>query len=287
MLKYTSYIFAAIITAVCMMYSCQKELDEGGLARGSLKDASGICYEQIVHGTFYNGITAGPDTAFVEVKVNVTNAGHYTIFTSIENGLSFSASGNFVNTGIQSVRLAPSGIPLNNEFSNFSIHFDTSECTFGINVHDSAQLHPKDTSNNNWKFTDARLGVTYKGTFVNNYMLDLGTLKVLVLATKEPQHPGDSTFMINIGLPTGIIEPGNYSTDNAPTGIVFKTFSDACLNCAGGGLIPLSTGATVTITINSYDESTKTVTGHFSGNTVDFNNNVAEIKAGEFTAVLQ
>jgi len=42
--------------------------------------------------------------------------------------------------------------------------------------------------------------------------------------------------MINIALPHTIIETGSYTSDDPPTGMVFKTFSDACINCAGGGL---------------------------------------------------
>ena len=107
---------------------------------------------------------------------------------------------------------------------------------------------------------------------------------MLVLSTKYTQAPGDSTFIINIGLPSETVTMGTYSTDNVPTGIVFRTFSDACVNCAGGGLIPLSSGATVTINIMGYDPSTKIVTGNFSGTTIDYFNEIAEIKGGEFSA---
>ena len=289
MIKPVAYVALLFLLIASLCYTgCQKELPDGGIARGTLKDSSGICFNEIVHGTFYNGIVPGSDTAYVEVKVNVTKPGQYTISTNEQNGLSFSGSGVFVSTGINTVKLHTKGVPLNKAVTGFAVYFDTSECAFSISVHDSAELHPLlPIDNNNWKFTDGRSGITYKGLFENNYLLELGTLKVLVLATKPAQQPGDSTFMINIGLPSGVIKPGNYSTDDAPTGIVFKTFSDACLNCAGGGLIPLSTGATVSLTINSYDETTKIIKGHFSGTTVDWNNIVSQIKDGEFTAVMR
>jgi hypothetical protein len=121
----------------------------------------------------------------------------------------------------------------------------------------------------------------------NNYIFILGSLNVLVLSTKNVQAPGDSAFMINIGLPANIIVLGTYTTDEPPTGIVFKTFSDACVNCAGGGLIPRSSGATVSINITGYNEATKIVKGRFSGTTIDWFNEIATIKDGEFSAAIQ
>ena len=72
-----------------------------------------------------------------------------------------------------------------------------------------------------------------------------------------------------------------------PNGLVFKTFSDACINCAGGGLIPISSGATVIFTITSYNPSTKIVTGTFAGTTMDWFNEIAPISGGEFSAVVK
>ncbi len=55
----------------------------------------------------------------------------------------------------------------------------------------------------------------------------------------------------------------------------------------GGGLIPRSSGATVTIVITGYDPGTKIVQGQFSGSTLDLLNEMAEIKDGEFSAVVK
>lgn len=286
----TTKIFAFIFFIIA--FSCRKEFSfEKHIAKGTLKDISGVCFPQILHGTFYNGIKPDFNTAYVEVKVNVTTAGSYSILTDTQNGFRFVDSGIFKTVGINIIKLKPIGTPIAHMPTGFTIRFDTSACSLTINVHDSASLNqnsPSDTlSLNNWKFTDTKRGNTYRGIFENNYILILGSLSVLVLSTKDAQAPGDSTFMINIGLPTNIITTGTYSTGDAPTGIVFKTFSDACVNCAGGGLIPLSSGATVTIVITGYDPATKIVKGRFSGTTIDWFNEIATIKDGEFSAVVQ
>ncbi|MEO8763705.1 MAG: hypothetical protein ABI416_05430 [Ginsengibacter sp.] len=271
---------------------CKKEVSiENHIATGSLKDISGICLQKIVHGTFYNGITPGDDTAYIELKVNVLTPGTYSVFTDLQNGLRFSGSGVFTNTGINRIRLKPEGTPIANIPTGFTIRYDTSVCPVTINIHDKAEINqntpPVTEPFYNWKFTDTKRKVTYRGVFEDNYIYLLGPVDVLVLSTKAAQAPGDSTFTINIGLPQGIIKTGTYITTTIPTGIVFKTFSDPCLNCAGGGLIPISIGGVVTIIITSYDPATKTVKGTFSGTTIDVFNEIAAISDGEFSAVVK
>src|SRR5205814_9817842 len=145
--------------------------------------------------TFYSGITPVADTTYVEVKVNVTTLGRYSIFTDEQNGFQFADSGIFKTAGINVIKLKPAGTPLSHVPTNFIIRFDTSVCNMTINVHDSADLNQNNTVDSslfsNWKFTDTKRGVTYKGLFENNYILALGSLKVLVLSTKKAQAPRD------------------------------------------------------------------------------------------------
>ncbi|MEP7110239.1 MAG: hypothetical protein ABI760_19745 [Ferruginibacter sp.] len=280
-------IFAFILLTIA--FGCRKEYSfENHDARGSLKDSAGICFAQSIHGTFYNGITPGTDTAYIEVKVNVIKAGTYSIFTDTQNGLRFADSGVFTNVGINIINLRPGGTPINHVPANFTLRFDTSICSLSVNVSDSEVLHqntiPDTVLPYNWKFTDTKRGVTYRGLFENNYILTFGTLAVVVLSTREAKAPGDSTFLINISFPTGSITTGIYTTDETPTGIVFRSFNEACGNCAGGGLIPISSGALVTIKVTDYDPATKIIKGTFSGTTIDWFNEIANITQGEFTA---
>jgi hypothetical protein len=273
-----------------ILFGCIKEFSfENNNASGTLRDSAGMCFTEKVYGTFYNGV-APADTAYVEVKVNVFKAGNYNIHTDLQNGVRFADSGTFENTGINTIKLKPEGKPLLPTSDDFNIFFDTSICAVTINIRDSNELsnHAIDTLPlNNWQFTDTKRNITYHGVLQKNYILTLGLLKVLVLSSKNAQQEGDSTFMINIALPHGIIETGTYTSDDPPNGIVFKTFSDACINCAGGGLIPLSSGATVVFIITGYDATTKIVKGTFSGTTIDVNEEIATIKEGAFTGVVE
>ena len=287
---YTIHFFAFILFIIAA--GCKKELSlENHIAKGSLKDTIGNCFAQTVHGTFYNGITPGADTDYVEIKVNVHTTGSYFVTSDLQNGLRLTSSGVFTTTGIKTIQLKPEGIPFAHIPTDFLIRFDTSVCPLTVNVHDSTGINqinvPVPLPPYNWKFTDNKRGLTYRGVFENNYIYSLGAINVLVLSTKEAQAPGDSAFIINIGLPTGVIKPGTYTTDRPPTGIVLKTFSDACVNCAGGGLLPISIGATVTIIITGYDAGTKIVKGTFGGTTIDWFNEIATISDGQFSAVVK
>jgi len=283
-------IFAFILLTI--VFSCRKEFSfEKHIAKGTLKDSSGICFPQTLHGTFYNGVPPGADTAYIAVRVNVTKTGNYSIFTDTKNGFGFAESGIFTDVGINIINLKSTGTPVDHVPTNFTIRFDTSVCSLTINVQDSATLHPNTPPDTlpsyNWKFTDTKRNITYKGIFENNYILKLGPLTVLVLSTKKAQAPGDSTFTINISFPTGVITTGAYSTNDPPNGIIFRTFSDPCGNCAGGGLIPISSGATVIINVTDYDTSTRIIKGNFSGTTKDWFDEIATIKNGVFTALIK
>lgn len=281
------FLFASIM--LFLPFSCSKESSlERFIAKGTLKDVTGNCMTEIVHGNFYNGIVL-TDSNYIEVKVNVQKAGNYIIYSSTANGFMFADSGTFNSTGFTIIKLKPSGIPLTHSLTNFNVIFDTSICTFSVDVKDSALSHQSNDTVpvNNWQFTEVATGIVHKGSLDTNYIFNLGLQKMLVLSTKQAKQQSDSTLLINIILPNGVIEKGNYSTDDAPNGIIFKTFDEACLNCAGGGLIPRSTGATVIFTITDYNNATKIVRGTFSGTTLDKNEKIAPIAYGQFTALMQ
>src|SRR6516225_10773844 len=113
MSKLFSYLCVACL--VLVLFSCQKEYSvdtySGVNAQGSLWDSTGACLPETVHGTFYDGITPGADTAYVEVQVNVSQAGTYSITSDLQNGFQFFDSGFFSNTGLNVIHLKPIGIP--------------------------------------------------------------------------------------------------------------------------------------------------------------------------------
>jgi hypothetical protein len=131
-------------------------------AQGSLQDwhGTGLCnyYEQ--HGVWYNGIPAATtDTNYMEIKVNVTSPGTYRITSDQQNGVTFSASGVFTDTGLVKVHLKPAGTFINYGLFDYKISFDSSFCSFQIEVRDSAGLSIADDT---WQFTAG--GHVYRGS---------------------------------------------------------------------------------------------------------------------------
>jgi hypothetical protein len=115
--------------------ACQRELHFDKLpAEGSLqKDASGNCKPVIIGGTFSKDKDLA-DTNFITVDVNVTRKGAYSIHTDTINGYWFSASGNFDNSGVISVKIHAHGKPLDVGDDQFTIKFNSSICSAKVPV---------------------------------------------------------------------------------------------------------------------------------------------------------
>ena len=107
----------------------------GGGSSGSstfaFAGAPGECTSPIINGTYVAG-TLLTSANTVTVSVNVTVIGTYTITTGILNGISFSGSGNFTNTGTQTVILTGSGLPV--AVGLFDFVPGINGCSFSITV---------------------------------------------------------------------------------------------------------------------------------------------------------
>jgi len=117
---------------------CQKELSfEQPLlnsAEGSLKSStSGDCLPIIVKGTYKAGVNVG-DTNYVDIEVDVTKVGSYTIASNPVNGYSFNGAGDFTILGATTVRLKAVGKPTVAGNDDFNITFDSTTCFFSIDV---------------------------------------------------------------------------------------------------------------------------------------------------------
>jgi len=104
----------------------------GGSASGTLGASAGACTPINTSGTFTQGVTlTASNTAAVTVTVNT--AGTYTIATNTVNGVSFSKTGTFTATGVQTVILIGSGTPVSSGNQNFTVTFGSSNCSFTLN----------------------------------------------------------------------------------------------------------------------------------------------------------
>jgi hypothetical protein len=289
-------ILGGIIFTCCffLLLSCTKEYsyEQGGkvgLATGSLKDSLGNCLPDSVHGTFYNGVTPGSDTAYVEVQVDVDSAGNYSIYTDLQNGFMFADSGFFNTTGINTIRLKPIGTPILNLPTAISITFDATVCGFTIYVQDSTgtglggnpggSTDSTNLSDTAWKFS-VDSATTFNGPIDSAFLKDttFGTFLVLIGSTVAT---GDSAFVLSVPTNGGVITPGTYTTDTTSVFYLYDLTTGAYIYSANFSTAP---GASVSITVVSYDPVTKIVTGTFTGTAQDASGNPVTIINGSFKA---
>jgi hypothetical protein len=128
-LSFTSVIFLLLIV------SCQKEksFELGKLSQGSLQDSLGDCLSKTVAGTFI-AAKALNDSNFIDVTVNVTQTGRYTVYTDTVNGYSFKATGTFTILGSNTVRMKGLGTPAVAGTDDFTIFYDSSFCDVSVTV---------------------------------------------------------------------------------------------------------------------------------------------------------
>lgn len=103
----------------------------GGISSGVLGDSSGNCKPVILAGQYDQGIALN-STNTVQVQVTVATAGSYSIKTNAVNGVTFSKTGTFTSTGVQTVMLTGSGTPINSGSQNFTLSYGNSLCNFKI-----------------------------------------------------------------------------------------------------------------------------------------------------------
>lgn len=286
-----------ICCSALILSSCQKEYsNETGITQisaGTLKDSTGNCLPDSVAGTFYNGVIPGADTAYVEVQVDVTKTGAYTISTDFQNGFEFADSGFFTATGINTIKLKSIGTPILPNNTLFTVSFDSSFCSFAVNVHDSAGTNigggggqdtvgngDPDAGKGTWQFTQG--SSNFIGTF-DSVSKDNSTGLATFLHLSGATSTGDTTMSLDFLIGASDIQPGTYTT--VSNGILFtvvKASTLTVLYSADG-----TAGTDFTIVVTSYDISTQLMKGTFSGNVKDASGNIVPITNGAFTATVE
>jgi hypothetical protein len=130
MLRFNIIYLLPVIISFTIFLSCQRGLSPYPLpvSKGALlKDSSGNCSDVIVSGT-YNKDQQLNDSNSIEVNVNITSPGSYTITTDTVNGYSFSATGTVLTTGLTHIKLKSAGAPVIAGEDHFTIKYDTSFC---------------------------------------------------------------------------------------------------------------------------------------------------------------
>ncbi|HKZ65400.1 MAG TPA: hypothetical protein VJ111_03550 [Chitinophagaceae bacterium] len=130
------FLFFLPLSTLLLFTACQKEYSvelSGTVSAGSLQsDVSGDCLPKTVQGIYEAGTVLDPDSNYIDIQVNITDAGTYSISSDTINGMLFQANGAFSTTGVNNVRLKGTGTPLAAGINNFTIRYDTTECVVTI-----------------------------------------------------------------------------------------------------------------------------------------------------------
>ena len=99
----------------------------------TLNGVPGTCSGAVSNGTYTAGtVLAASNT--VTLNVTVLTAGTYSVTSNAINGISFSATGNFATTGVQTITLSGTGTPTAAGAFNYTATAGISNCTFSITV---------------------------------------------------------------------------------------------------------------------------------------------------------
>ncbi len=262
----------ALFLATMVLDSCQKELSQesnNNTASFSLHDTTLSCYPIIVNGTYYDGVSAARDTNFIKIVVNVKSTGNYAIASVTQNGFSFSDSGFFSKTGLDTVVLKAKGIPILIQSTSFTITADSlGACSFVVNVQDStgtglgsagggttvgsdsSYIDPNLATKNTWHFTDTATKITYSGIFT--IVEGAGFRNDTLFIAGQAASNLDTLFGMTILMPSATIKPGIYPASAANNVALQKTADGSDIYYANDASAALGAGNSyITIISNS------------------------------------
>jgi hypothetical protein len=123
----------------------------GGTSAFTLAGSPGNCVPGTVSGG-YNVGTALNAGDSVTIQVNVTTPGTWSITTSTLGGMTFSGSGTFITTGVQTIKLIGTGTPTTAGPFNFPVSAGASTCSFTVTVTSLCNDYYPRTTNSNWSY---------------------------------------------------------------------------------------------------------------------------------------
>lgn len=210
--------------------------DTAGKAIFNFDGSPNDCLNFTIKGTYYAGIVTNANNT-ITLSVNVTKPGSYSINTNTANGITFSSSGTFINTGQQTVILLAKGKPVLSGLTAFVPNTGTVSCNYYINV---AALPPPAIFNLSGA-PNACSPVTVNGFYIVSKILDAA-----------------NTIIIQVDVSIA----GSYSiTTNTVNGIsfsdsgVFTTTGLQNVILQGKG-IPAVTGTSVLTVLNGTSNCT-------------------------------
>jgi hypothetical protein len=278
-MKKNYYILRSMIVALSFapifFTACKKghPCDTDHAAKGSLQDMEGNCLPGTAHGSWIAGLTPNADSSYVDVTVQVTSPGSYHIVSDSSNGVQFSDSGVFTQTGNQTVRLKPKGIFAAPKLATFNISFDNSSCGFYVRVDSLPPL-----TSNRWRFTAN--GKLYQGYAESHVWFLPNHYGTILEFNEEVLNTPDTVLVLEIVIPSD----ASFSTGTYTSSVFYvRVGPDLILN----GMHSSDERATITVTLKGEiwppPENTRQITGAFEGTAVDpRTDEVIRITNGEF-----
>lgn len=194
--------------------------DSTGTSGGTAEYALNSCNDVSIAGTYQIKKALGTD-AQISLKLNVTKAGDWTITTSTVNGISFSGSGKFTETGAQVVTLQGKGTPTAEGKSDITYKIGSTSCSVAATI--SGEI-PVITSEYYYTMSVDGKTVTQVVTEANGYIASSGSSSYGEDAVYGGGILWDGfgtkpTVTTEIGIDVGTLH-NSYSASNA----TFKAF---------------------------------------------------------------
>jgi len=126
---------AGFFLIMLFFIQCKKEYSyEGGVADFTIVGVGGNCTSTL-SGSYHTGVALNQSNT-VQLQVDVISAGKFSLQTNSIDGMFFSTSGSFSDTGIQTLTLAGNGIPAKPGDFSFTPGLPPA-CDFIVTVTDS------------------------------------------------------------------------------------------------------------------------------------------------------
>ncbi len=225
------------------------------------------CGTAVVNGNYKTGIPLNAGDT-VNVRVNVTGTGAYTIETPVENGISFTANGVFDKIGAQVITLAGRGTPIAEGNTAIALNIEPASCSFIVAVSNYTIDYSM-----SWKFTvdsithwqgildSGRLVVTSNPNYLSNIIYGMQ-----VYGAPDGPFVTPITFQLNVGRINQDASAGSYSPgiSGSKDFIGYVGHSDTT-----GNLSVTTTLPSFIISVTTFDYFTRLVEGTFGGPVID------------------
>ena len=229
------------------------------------------CTSADLLGTYQAG-TALSASNTVDLDVNVTTAGAYSISTTAVNGMVFTGSGTLA-TGPQTIRLTGSGTPTDDGDFDITVTFGTSTCDFLVTVEAGA-------ASIDWKFTEATS--TFQGEADDAQLSVAGAINILGYSGSNTN--GEILIILITDFSGGIQNNETYNSNSSVSNSAGFIFNSATNTYTADNT---TAGVNMVFKVTSHNTTTKTIEGTFSGTCKNAANATKTITAGTFKGTYQ